>query len=181
MPSSPTASAVPITPNCWKKACRRISPGTAICRATPRRPCRNAHLGLLPAAEIDGLNQRIDRMAELLATTAAAQLPPPVQFADVPPPDIPAWLAGKTIAVARDAAFCFLYPANIDCLERLGATLTYFSPLADSTLPPSDAVWLPGGYPELHGSVLRGEPCAVGRAGRARRSREANALPNAAA
>ncbi len=112
------------------------------------------HLGLLPAAEIDGLSQRIDRMAELLATTAATQLPLPVEFADVPPPDIPAWLAGKTIAVARDAAFCFLYPANIDCLERLGATLTYFSPLADSTLPPSDAVWLPGGYPELHGSVL---------------------------
>ncbi len=112
------------------------------------------HLGLLPAAEINGLSQRIDRMADLLATTAAAQLPPPINFDDVPPPDIPALLAGKTIAVARDAAFCFLYPANVDCLERLGAKLIYFSPLADSALPPCDAVWLPGGYPELHGPAL---------------------------
>ena len=44
------------------------------------------HLGLLPAAEIDGLTQRIDRMADLLATTAAAQLPPPVTFAEAQAP-----------------------------------------------------------------------------------------------
>ncbi|WP_153111095.1 cobyrinate a,c-diamide synthase [Propionivibrio limicola] len=112
------------------------------------------HLGLLPAAEIDGLMQRIDRMADLLATTAAAQLPPPVEFADVPPPAIPPLLRGKTIAVAQDAAFCFLYSANVDCLQRLGATLTYFSPLVDAALPACDAVWLPGGYPELHGPRL---------------------------
>ena len=112
------------------------------------------HLGLLPAAEIDGLAQRIDRMADLLATTAAALLPPSVAFAAVPPPGLPALLRGKTIAVARDAAFCFLYPANIDCLERLGAKLIGFSPLSGAQLPPCDAVWLPGGYPELHGPAL---------------------------
>jgi len=112
------------------------------------------HLGLLPAAEIDGLLRRIDRMAGLLAGTAAAQLPPPVAFPDVAPPVFPSLLKGRTIAVAHDAAFCFLYPANIDCLERLGATLRYFSPLADAELPRCDAVWLPGGYPELHGPAL---------------------------
>jgi len=112
------------------------------------------HLGLLPAAEIDGLLSRIDRMADLLAPTAAAQLPPSVAFADVAPPVFPPLLKGRTIAVARDAAFCFLYPANVDCLERLGATLRYFSPLADAGLPRCDAVWLPGGYPELHGPAL---------------------------
>lgn len=112
------------------------------------------HLGLLPAAEIEGLAQRIERMADRLATTAAARLPPPVEFADVPPPELAPLLQGKTIAVARDAAFCFLYPANVDCLERLGATLAYFSPLADTVLPLCDAVWLPGGYPELHGPAL---------------------------
>jgi len=112
------------------------------------------HLGLLPAAEIEGLAQRIDRMADLLAPTAAAALPPPVAFRDVPPPPIPPLLAGKTIAVARDAAYCFQYPANLDCLQRLGATLVYFSPLADAQLPACDAVWLPGGYPELHGPAL---------------------------
>jgi len=112
------------------------------------------HLGLLPAAEIDDLSQRIDRMADLLASTAAAKLPPPVSFDDIKPPEIEPLLRGKTIAVARDAAFCFLYPANIECLETLGARLYYFSPLADSALPPCDAVWLPGGYPELHGAAL---------------------------
>ena len=112
------------------------------------------HLGLLPAAEIEGLAQRIDRMADLLAPTAAANLPPAVCFDDVPPPALPPRLAGKTIAIARDAAFCFLYPANLDCLQRLGATLIWFSPLADAALPACDAVWLPGGYPELHGPAL---------------------------
>jgi cobyrinic acid a,c-diamide synthase len=112
------------------------------------------HLGLLPAAEINNLAQRIERMADLLATTAAAALPAPVDFADTPPPTIEPLLRGRTIAVARDAAFCFHYPANIDCLIALGATLSWFSPLADDALPLCDAVWLPGGYPELHAAAL---------------------------
>jgi cobyrinic acid a,c-diamide synthase len=112
------------------------------------------HLGLLPAAEIENLAQRIERMADLLATTAAAQLPPPVAFAATAAPQMAPLLAGKTIAVARDAAFCFLYPANLDCLAALGARLVFFSPLAGDSLPDCDAVWLPGGYPELHAEVL---------------------------
>lgn len=112
------------------------------------------HLGLLPAAEIDDLTQRIERMADLLAITAAAALPPPVDFAAASAPVLPPLLAGKTIAVARDAAFCFLYPANLDCLAALGARIAYFSPLADQALPDCDAVWLPGGYPELHAATL---------------------------
>jgi len=112
------------------------------------------HLGLLPAAEIEDLAQRIDRMADLLATTAAAALPPPVSFAAANAPKIEPLLAGKTIAVARDAAFCFLYPANLDCLAALGARLEFFSPLTDQALPDCDALWLPGGYPELHAARL---------------------------
>ena len=112
------------------------------------------HLGLLPAAEIDDLLQRIERMADLLAPTAAAGLPPLVRFRPATSPEIPSLLRGKTIAVARDAAFCFLYPANIDCLVALGAQMVYFSPLVDAALPVCDAVWLPGGYPELHGPAL---------------------------
>jgi cobyrinic acid a,c-diamide synthase len=63
-------------------------------------------------------------------------------------------LQGRTIAVARDAAFCFIYAANLDCLRQLGAELVFFSPLADTALPACDAVWLPGGYPELHAETL---------------------------
>ncbi len=112
------------------------------------------HLGLLPAAEIADLDARIERMADLLSATAAAELPPPVEFAVLPAPTFAPLLAGKTIAVARDAAFCFLYPANLECLAQLGARLAFFSPLADAVLPACDAVWLPGGYPELHGPAI---------------------------
>ena len=64
-------------------------------------------------------------------------------------------LAGRRIAIARDAAFAFIYPANVDLLKAMGATVTTFSPLADEPIPPEcDALFLPGGYPELHAEQL---------------------------
>jgi len=59
----------------------------------------------------------------------------------------------KRVAVARDEAFCFAYPATI---ERLGerAEVVTVSPTTDSALPPCDGVYLPGGYPELHAEAL---------------------------
>ena len=54
------------------------------------------------------------------------------------------------IAVARDRAFSFLYPANLDLLRTMGAELAFFSPLTATDLPSVDSVYLPGGYPELH-------------------------------
>jgi cobyrinic acid a,c-diamide synthase len=64
-------------------------------------------------------------------------------------------LAGRRVAVARDAAFAFLYPANLECLDRLGAAISFFSPLADEPVPEhASAVYLPGGYPELHAARL---------------------------
>ena len=57
------------------------------------------------------------------------------------------------IAVAKDAAFNFIYPANIEELEQQG-TITYFSPLNDERLPDADFVYLPGGYPELYAEQL---------------------------
>lgn len=59
------------------------------------------------------------------------------------------------IAVARDAAFNFTYRANIDALCTLGE-VTFFSPLQDTTLPPCDLLYLPGGYPELFAEQLAG-------------------------
>ncbi|MHB9119450.1 MAG: cobyrinate a,c-diamide synthase [Burkholderiales bacterium] len=112
------------------------------------------HLGLLQAAEIGDLEARLDRLADKLAETGAAGLPAAVDFPEregAPPPPL---LAGKTIAIARDAAFGFLYPANLDTLRELGAELAFFSPLAGDALPPCDAAWLPGGYPELHAERL---------------------------
>ena len=57
----------------------------------------------------------------------------------------------RTVAVARDEAFNFIYPAN---LAALHAHIVYFSPLHDSSLPEADLVYLPGGYPELYAEDL---------------------------
>jgi cobyrinic acid a,c-diamide synthase len=122
------------------------------------------HLGLVMASESSDAGQRLDAAADALAETPLGQMSPD---------DLQAWaldfvsarqdsgiqdskqlLAGQTIAVARDAAFCFIYAANVDCLQSLGGAVVYFSPLTDSGLPPCDALWLPGGYPELHAEKL---------------------------
>jgi len=63
-------------------------------------------------------------------------------------------LHGKTIAISRDAACCFIYPANLDWLREEGAELVFFSPLAGEAVPECDAVWLVGGYPEVYAETL---------------------------
>ena len=64
---------------------------------------------------------------------------------------------GQRIAVARDEAFAFAYPLVLDGWRRAGAEVLPFSPLADEAPSPSaDAVYLPGGYPELHAGRLAG-------------------------
>lgn len=112
------------------------------------------HLGLMQAAEIEDLEARLDRMADSLARTGAAELPAAVDFPAASAVELPPLLAGRRIAIARDAAYGFIYPANIDTLRGLGAELVFFSPVAGDTLPACDAAWLPGGYPELHGPAL---------------------------
>lgn len=112
------------------------------------------HLGLVSAGELGDIDARLDALADAWARHAATALPPPVLFeASVVAPVAP-HLQGVRIAIARDAAFCFLYPANLDLLRAAGAELRFFSPLAGDALPDCDAVWLPGGYPELHLSAL---------------------------
>ncbi len=62
---------------------------------------------------------------------------------------------GQRIAVARDVAFSFCYPHILDDWRRAGAQIEFFSPLADEAPSEAcDAIYLPGGYPELHGETL---------------------------
>lgn len=107
------------------------------------------HLGLVQASEVDDLDARITRAAAAL-NSVDENLPPPVTFGGPALESVPPLLKGVNIAVARDPAFAFLYRANLELLSTLGAQLEYFSPIADETLPECDAVYLPGGYPELH-------------------------------
>lgn len=108
------------------------------------------HLGLLQAEEIADLETRLERTADALLQTELAVLPPAVEFAAQPAPTLPPLLQGIRIAVAHDPAFAFLYQANLDVLQAMGAELHYFSPLTDRALPEADSLYLPGGYPELH-------------------------------
>jgi cobyrinic acid a,c-diamide synthase len=121
-------------------------------RSLPER-----HLGLVLPDEVDEVDAILDELADQLVFDEAAwNALPLVAFAE-PAPDEPVApaLAGKTVAIARDAAFVFVYAANLDVMQRLGASVVYFSPLADEPVPPeADAVYLPGGYPELHAPRL---------------------------
>lgn len=107
------------------------------------------HLGLVQAAEVGDLDARIVRAAAALNGMNEV-LPPPVSFGTATSVTIEPRLIGLRIAVAQDAAFAFLYRANLELLQTLGAELIFFSPLDDDTLPQADALYLPGGYPELH-------------------------------
>lgn len=116
------------------------------------------HLGLVQAAEVDDIAARIAAASQALGKHGELPMPPAVDFEA---PDIssriqpPTLLEGLTIAIARDAAFSFLYRANLDTLRALGAELCFFSPLADEPVPTAaHALYLPGGYPELHIDAL---------------------------
>ena len=114
------------------------------------------HLGLVQAAELADLDARLDAAAAALAQSVENALPEPVSFAAPQPRQIEPLLAGVSIGVARDGAFAFVYQANLQLLQAMGAELVYFSPLNDSKLPEVDSLYLPGGYPELHAAQLSG-------------------------
>ncbi|WP_157314707.1 cobyrinate a,c-diamide synthase [Chitinibacter sp. GC72] len=121
-------------------------------------PLPERHLGLALPEEIPDLAAKLDAIADALANQPIAQLANPIEMAAPVATEIKPLLAGKRIAIARDAAFCFIYPANLRCLEMLGAELKFFSPIAHEALPECDAIYLPGGYPELHADTLVAHP-----------------------
>jgi len=123
------------------------------------------HLGLVQAREIVAIDQHLDRLADIIDSTIdldairRAARPAKVLSATddarsnesklhLPPP-------GQRIALAQDRAFSFMYPHLLRQWRRAGAEIISFSPLADEAPDAAaDAVWLPGGYPELHAGTL---------------------------
>ena len=131
--------------------------GLSLLGAIPRHEAMkipDRHLGLVQASELEDLDAKLDAAAGVLAEVGLDRLPARVTLEAAQPVPPPRLLEGVRIAVARDAAFAFLYRANLELLEAMGASVTFFSPLADEHLPVCDALWLPGGYPELHAARL---------------------------
>jgi cobyrinic acid a,c-diamide synthase len=145
-------------------ACARHLPDLPILGAVRRSEdliLPERHLGLVQAREHPELDAFLDRAADIIADDvdldaliglvdqkdnqsekSAKQVP---MIAPL----------GQHIAVARDAAFAFSYPHILDGWRAAGAEISFFSPLANETPNPDcDAIYLPGGYPELYGETL---------------------------
>ena len=134
--------------------------GIPLLGAIPRRPelvVPERHLGLVLPGEMSGFETFLDAAAEAVGDfidlDALLALATPVPDAADLPKALPP--LGQRISIARDAAFAFLYPHLLDGWRGQGAELSFFSPLAnEAPSPTADAVFLPGGYPELHGPTL---------------------------
>ena len=120
------------------------------------------HLGLVQAGETEDLHARLDALADAIAQAvdldAVIAAAGPTRLPTATEPELPALPPpGRRIAIARDAAFSFVYPHVEAGWRAAGATLVPFSPLADEPPPEDcDACWLPGGYPELHAGRIAG-------------------------
>jgi cobyrinic acid a,c-diamide synthase len=135
--------------------------GISVFGALPRHAAielPKRHLGLVQAEEQKGIDHLIGEAARFIsqhidldAVLQSAGDWSPQQAsrsASLTPP-------GQRIALARDAAFSFIYPHMLDAWQAAGAEISAFSPLADEGPDAgADVCWLPGGYPELHAGHL---------------------------
>jgi len=137
---------------------RRALADVTILGAIPRTPTLaqpSRHLGLVQAGERPDLDSFLDQAADIVTAhvdlDAVKALLTPIatsnEPARIPPP-------AQTIAIAQDAAFAFSYPHILQDWRAAGASLQFFSPLADEAAPQADFIYLPGGYPELHAGRL---------------------------
>lgn len=142
-----------------RAACRRLEvPVLGVVRKNPGLALPSRHLGLCPAPEgaewrayRDAAAQAVRDGIDLTALLARARST--VSRVDRAEP------TGRDatrvrIGIARDEAFSFYYESSLDALRDAGAELVPFSPLRDAKLPAVDALYLGGGYPEMHAREL---------------------------
>ena len=134
--------------------------GIACLGAIPRNPALvlpERHLGLVLPGEVSAfagfLGEAATAMGTYVDLARFQSIAAPLAESEAEAPGLRP--LGQRIATARDDAFAFSYPHLLDGWRAMGAELRFFSPLADEA-PDSDAdaVFLPGGYPELHGATL---------------------------
>ena len=144
------------------EATRVALPGLAILGCVPRDPALalpERHLGLVQAGEHRDLEGFLERAARIIGGAcdldAIVALAQPARLGDARAKVAPLPPLGQRTAVARDVAFGFAYRSVLEGWREAGAEFLPFSPLADE-MPGSnaDAVYLPGGYPELHAGQL---------------------------
>jgi cobyrinic acid a,c-diamide synthase len=139
--------------------------GLPVLGGLPRLPdaIPERHLGLVHAGEagaeaearIAAIADTVTEHCDLDAILALAQGAAPLVAGEAPPPSAAPAGPRPTIAYARDEAFSFYYGENLDLLCRAGANVVPFSPLRDAGLPSGTAaLYLGGGYPELHAARL---------------------------
>jgi cobyrinic acid a,c-diamide synthase len=122
------------------------------------------HLGLVQAQEIPEIDARLDRLADIIDAVVDVDA---IRESAMPAKAMPVTVdgsngtsgqlqpPGQRIALAQDLAFSFMYPHLLAQWRRAGAEIIPFSPLMDEAPDAAaDAVWLPGGYPELHAGRL---------------------------
>ena len=112
------------------------------------------HIGLVPPAEVAAADGRVERIARRIETCVdldrvqeLASRAEPLAIAS-PSPARARPSPGVRIAVARDAAFCFYYPGDLEALETAGARLVAFDTLGDPAPPEADGIFIGGGFPE---------------------------------
>lgn len=134
----------------------------------PRLKIPARHLGLVPGGEhqdpdalIAEIAREVEQRFDVAAVLELARAAPDLPVADEPSaPAISARHSSRpVIAVARDEAFCFYYPENLELLAQAGAEIEFFSPIHGERPGAHVAgVYLGGGYPELHGAALSANP-----------------------
>ena len=129
------------------------------------------HLGLMPSNEASGARTKIDVIASAIASQvdldrllAIAASALPLNTSASLEGALPQTLSANgnedsekipiKLGIARDAAFAFYYPGDLDALRRQGVELVYFDTLQDPHLPSVDALFIGGGFPEVHMQAL---------------------------
>ena len=120
------------------------------------------HLGLVPTAEVNNFQQIALRLADLgercfdwiwLDRYLAVEKVQSASERNI--------AKQVRIAIARDEAFSFYYPDNLEALQTKGAELIYWSPLQDERLPDADGLYFGGGFPEVFANILSDNQAAL--------------------